>query len=137
MNETATGLIVDQDLEKRKDECKEGITAPERARQEILAGNNAMRKQFERDWASEQARLGRARKHQVNLQTNVASEVRTEIHNESLRKNASLNKLLVVSTSPSAGVQILVMTILLSSSLLEFGTGSRPFEVHVRGRIGL
>lgn len=83
LNETSAGAFLSDDLETLKVKYREELAGLERLKKELVENDRTMKRQIERDWAREQARLLNAEKQQVSLQAPVGVEVQATIQQTS------------------------------------------------------
>jgi hypothetical protein len=94
LNETSAGAMVDGGLEKVKAKYQQELKDLESLRNSLLESDREMKRQIQKDWAVEQARLSKLHDEQVSLQIDVAEEVRQQIHMTKTKKSSGLLKLL-------------------------------------------
>lgn len=87
---TAAGAYVSNSLDKLKQQYQDELASLERLKQDLMDNDRAMKRQIQRDWEVESARLGQVQHEQVSLQRPVGTEVRQEIR----RKRSGLSKVL-------------------------------------------
>lgn len=93
LDETSAGSYVSDNLQQLKEQHEKELASLDKLRQELLESDRAMKRQIQKDWAEEQARLRQAQQQQVSLQRPVGHEVREEIEQAS-RKKGGLSKVL-------------------------------------------
>lgn len=80
LDQTNAGFYVNDNLEKLKAQCKEELESLESLRMQLLQDELEMRRQVQRDWEAQKAKLEAAEQQQGMLQHNVAGNVRSKVH---------------------------------------------------------
>ncbi|KAF2870469.1 P-loop containing nucleoside triphosphate hydrolase protein [Massariosphaeria phaeospora] len=79
LDETAAGAYVSDNLDSLRRQYQDELASLERLKQDLLENDRAMKRQIQRDWESEQARLRKVDDEQVSLERPVGTEVVREI----------------------------------------------------------
>ncbi|KAJ4292500.1 hypothetical protein N0V90_009162 [Kalmusia sp. IMI 367209] len=90
LDETTAGAYLSDNLDNLRRQYRDELAALERLKQDLLDNDRAMRRQIQRDWEEEEARIRQVDKDQVSLQRPVGIEVRHEIQ----KKRSMLSKAL-------------------------------------------
>ncbi|CAN9132327.1 unnamed protein product [Alternaria alternata] len=90
LDQTAAGSLVNDNLDALKAQYEKELASLERLKQELLESDRVMKRQIQKDWENEQARLRKVRDEQVALQRPVNQEVDQQI----ARKKSGMSRIL-------------------------------------------
>lgn len=90
LDDTTAGAYVSDNLDKLRQQYQDELASLERLKQDLLDNDRAMKRQIQRDWEAESARLKQVQNEQVSLQRPVGTEVREEI----TKKRSGLSKVI-------------------------------------------
>ncbi|KAF2200939.1 P-loop containing nucleoside triphosphate hydrolase protein [Delitschia confertaspora ATCC 74209] len=89
LDETTAGSYVSENIDDLKKKYEEELASLEKLKQDLQESDRAMKRQLQRDWENERARLQRAQQEQVSLQRPVGVEVQQQI----TRKKSKLSSI--------------------------------------------
>ena len=86
LNQTTAGAMVNDEAGSKKAEYEQALRDLEDLRRTLQEQDQEMRKQIQKDWADEKARLQKATEDQKTLRRDVAAEVRDQINTKKEKK---------------------------------------------------
>lgn len=88
LRDTSAGSFLDGDLNERRQQALEEIKSLEQRRNELKDSDQAMRRQFERDWEKQKEQLRAAEQQRNTLHNHVGQDVQGEIKIEQSKKSS-------------------------------------------------
>lgn len=79
LDETAAGAYVDGNVETLKAKLVDEMASLDRLKRELAESDRAMRRQIQKDWSEQQARLAMAQQEQANLAVPIGGQVQQKL----------------------------------------------------------